>query len=172
MSQTKILLQKLSLLLALSICSSFAVALPEDQNQPIHVSADRATLNEKTGVAVYSGAVEIRQGTMVLKGNRVEMHRDSQGSISRIITTGSPAQFQQQAAANQPLTKAFGLRMDYSIPAQTVTITEQARVTQNADEFTGERIVYDMSKSVVDAFRSESQGGQRVQMIIQPKANP
>lgn len=147
-------------------------ALPGDQDQPIYVSADHATMNDLTGVAVYTGEVEIRQGTMILLGSRVEMHRDAQGSISRIITTGSPAEFQQQASPAQPLTKAFGLRMDYRVPTQTVTITEQARVLQDADEFTGERIVYDMDKSVVDAFRSETQGGQRVQMVIQPKANP
>lgn len=159
-------------LLALLLSSFKAFALPEDQDQPIYVSADRATMNEITGIAVYTGDVEIRQGTMILIGARVEMHRDAQGSISRIIATGSPAQFQQQASANQPLTRAYGLRMDYSVAAQTVTITEQARVTQDADEFTGDRIVYDMSKSVVDAFRSEAQGGQRVQMVIQPKATP
>ena len=158
-----------ALLLTVSITSH---ALPQDQDQPIYVSADQASMNEITGIAIYTGDVEIRQGTMILQGSRVEMHRDAQGSINRIITTGSPAQFQQQASPNQPLTKAFGLRMDYNVPTQTVTITEQARVTQDADEFTGERIVYNMDKSVVDAFRSDSQGGQRVQMVIQPKANP
>lgn len=159
----------LGLLLVISLHS---YALPEDQDQPIYVSADHATMNEITGIAVYTGDVEIRQGTMILQGSRVEMHRDNQGSISRIVATGNPAQFQQQATPNQPITRAYGLRMDYRVPTQTVTITEQARVTQGADEFTGERIVYDMDKSVVDAFRSESQGGQRVQMVIQPKANP
>lgn len=163
----------LQLLLTIFLCVSISAhALPEDQDQPIHVSADQASMNEMTGIAIYTGNVEIRQGTMILLGSRVEMHRDAQGSINRIITTGSPAQFQQQASPSQPLTKAFGLRMDYSIPTQTVTITEQARVTQDADQFTGERIVYNMDKSVVDAFRSDSQDGQRVQMIIQPKANP
>ncbi|MCD8513973.1 MAG: lipopolysaccharide transport periplasmic protein LptA [Nitrincola sp.] len=160
------------ILALLLVISAYSFALPEDQDQPIYVSADHATMNEITGIAVYTGDVEIRQGTMILQGSRVEMHRDAQGSISRIIATGSPAQFQQQASPNQPLTRAYGLRMDYRVPTQTVTITEQARVTQGADEFTGERIVYDMDKSVVDAFRSESQGGQRVQMVIQPKANP
>lgn len=160
------------ILALLLVISTYSFALPEDQDQPIYVSADHATMNEITGIAVYTGDVEIRQGTMILQGSRVEMHRDAQGSISRIIATGTPAQFQQQASPNQPLTRAFGLRMDYRVPTQTVTITEQARVTQGADEFTGDRIVYDMDKSVVDAFRSESQGGQRVQMVIQPKANP
>lgn len=159
-------------LASLLLFSMHTLALPDDQDQPIYVSADQASLNERTGVAVYTGAVEIRQGSMTLQGSRVEMHRDGQGSISRIITTGSPAEFQQQASPNQPVTKAYGLRMDYQVTTQTVTITENARVVQDADEFTGERIVYDMDNSIVDAFRSEAQGGQRVQMVIQPKANP
>lgn len=170
MLRIKNMLRTLSVMLLMISLHSYA--LTEDQEQPIYVSADQASMNEITGVATYTGDVEIRQGTMILQGSRVEMHRDAQGNINRIITTGSPAQFEQQAAPNQPLTRAFGLRMDYQVPTQTVTITEQARVTQNADEFTGERIVYDMDKSVVDAFRSESQGGQRVQMVIQPKVNP
>lgn len=159
-----------SLIAVLMVVSLPALALSDDQEQPIHVSADQASMNELTGVAVYTGTVEIRQGTMTLEGSRVEMHRDSQGNISRIITTGSPARFEQQASPEQPLTKAYGLHMDYRVPTQTVTITEDARVTQDADEFTGERIIYDMDKSVVDAFRSESQDGQRVQMVIQPRA--
>ncbi len=161
-----------ALVIVLLTVSVYSHALPEDKEQPIHVSADHATMNDITGVAVYTGDVEIRQGTMILQGSRVEMYRDDEGSIARIITTGTPAQFQQQATPDQPLTKAYGLHMDYRVPSQTVTITEEARVTQDADEFTGERIIYDMEKSVVDAFRSETQGGQRVQMVIQPKANP
>jgi lipopolysaccharide export system protein LptA len=159
------------LVLLLVMLSQTVHALPEDQDQPIYVTADQASMNEITGIAVYTGSVEIRQGTMLMLGSRVEMHRDDSGSISRIISTGSPAEFHQQASANQPVTKAYGLRMDYRVPTQTVTITENARVLQDADEFTGERIVYDMDKSIVDAFRSESQDGQRVQMVIQPKGN-
>lgn len=156
---------------ALLIMSQTLYALPEDQNQPIYVTADQASMNELTGIAVYTGSVEIRQGSMLMLGSRVEMHRDDTGSISRILSTGSPAEFHQQASANQPVTKAYGLRMDYIVPTQTVTITENARVLQDADEFTGERIVYDMDKSIVDAFSSDKQGGQRVQMVIQPKGN-
>ena len=161
----------LHLISALLIISQSAQALPEDQDQPIYVTADHASMNELTGIAVYTGSVEIRQGTMVMQGSRVELHRDNAGSISRILSTGSPAEFRQQASAQQPVTRAYGLRMDYSIATQTVTITESARVQQDDDEFTGERIVYDMDKSVVDAFGSEDQGGQRVQIVIQPKGN-
>lgn len=147
---------------------TLAQALPEDSQQPIHVSADRASMNERTGVTVYTGNVEIVQGTMVIRGARVELHRNDAG-VQRIISTGSPAQFQQQPSADQPLTKAYGERMDYRVGKQEVTITESARVDQGRDTFTGERIVYNMDKAVVNAFGSDSDSGQRVQMVIQPK---
>ncbi len=147
---------------------ALAQALPEDQQQPIHISADHASMNERTGITVYTGNVEIVQGTMVIRGARVELHRNDEG-VQRIISTGKPAQFQQQPKHDQPLTKAYGERMDYRVNKQEVTITEAARVDQGRDTFTGERIVYNMKQAVVNAYGSEKDSGQRVQMVIQPK---
>ena len=159
------------LLLATLLTLPFAAhALPEDQQQPIHISADRASMNERTGVTVYSGRVEIVQGTMVIRGQRVELHRTAAGNVERIISTGKPAEFQQQPRKDQALTKAYGERMDYHVTQQEVTITESARVDQGQDSFTGERIIYNMEKAIVNAFGSDSDAGQRVQMVIQPKS--
>jgi lipopolysaccharide export system protein LptA len=154
--------------LLLSLTSA-AHALPEDRNQPINISADRASMNERTGVTVYTGNVEIIQGSMELRGDRVELHRAADGSIDRIISTGKPAEFQQQPAVDQPLTKAYGDKMDYRVKKQEITITENARVDQGKDTFTGERIVYNMEHALVNAFGSDRQGGERVRMVIQPK---
>lgn len=154
--------------LLLSLSASVQ-ALPEDRNQPINVSADRASMNERTGITVYTGDVEIIQGSMEIRGERVELHRAADGSIDRIISTGKPARFQQQPSVDQPLTKAYGERMEYRVKQQEVTITENARVDQSKDTFTGERIVYNMARAVVNAFGSDREGGERVKMVIQPK---
>lgn len=158
------------LLTALLLTFSTSVqALPEDRNQPINVSADRASMNERTGITVYTGDVEIIQGSMEIRGERVELHRAADGSIDRIISTGKPAKFQQQPSAEQPLTKAYGDKMDYRVKQQEITITENARVDQAKDTFTGERIVYNMERALVNAFGSDRKGGERVKMVIQPK---
>jgi len=160
-------------LLCLSSClflAPAAHALPSDKNEPIYISADKASMNEQTGITVYTGRVEIRQGSMLLLGDRVELRRASDGEIERIISTGNPAEFHQQHREGQPLTKAYGQNMNYHVTQQQVTITNQARVVQGNDNFTGERIVYNMDQAVVDAFGSES-GGQRVEMVIQPRSS-
>ncbi|KEA63261.1 LptA, protein essential for LPS transport across the periplasm [Marinobacterium lacunae] len=156
--------------LLLSGVAESTLALPEDRSQPIHISANSASINEKTGVTVYSGQVEISQGSMKIRGDRVELYRSADGDVNRIVSIGKPAEFEQQPKASDPVTHAYGLRMEYKINSQQVTISEQAKVEQGQDTFTGERIVYNMDKAIVDAYSSES-GDQRVKMVIQPKSS-
>ena len=61
-------------LLALAV-PLVTIALPvAAQNQaPIHVEADRLDLDQRAGTAVYTGNVDIRQGNMQLRGERVTM---------------------------------------------------------------------------------------------------
>ncbi|GGB83603.1 lipopolysaccharide export system protein LptA [Marinobacterium zhoushanense] len=168
--RAKRLLQATLCCLALSSAAPSVLALPEDRSEPINISADSASINEKTGVTVYSGRVEISQGSMKIRGDRIELYRSGDGDVDRIVAIGKPAQFEQQPKADEPVTHAYGLRMEYRISAQTVTINEQAKVEQGQDTFTGERIVYNMDKAIVDAYGSED-GDQRVKMVIQPKSS-
>ena len=155
----------LAALLALSI-SGTSLALPTDRNQPIHISADTATIDDNTGITTYSGNVEIAQGTLKINARNVDLHRNASG-VSRILATGN-VKFQQQAASDKPLTNAYGERMDYQVDRQEITITGNARVVQQKDTFTGQKIIYNLEKSLVNAFSGDD-GQSRVQMVIQPK---
>jgi lipopolysaccharide export system protein LptA len=109
------------------------------------------------------------QGSMQMKANKVELVRKND-DIDSIIATGTPASFQQKPAANKPITTAYGMKMVYKIKDQTITITDKAKVVQEKDSFSGERIVYQMDKAIVNAYGGSGSSGERVQMIIQPKA--
>lgn len=145
-------------------------ALPTDKDQPIYVAADRASIDENKGITIYTGEVEITQGSMVLKGDRVELYRDSEGAVDRIISNGEPAYFEQQPEVDQAITYATGKILDYKVANQLLLITENARVEQGGDEFTGAKIEYDMDKALVDAFSDQDQN-KRVRMVIQPSGN-
>lgn len=152
--------------LALSLFNiSLAQALPEDRQQPIDVVADNATMDETSGVTVLTGNVKIVQGTMLITSAKLDISRDENGDISKMVATGKPAYFQQIQQKGQPLTKAYGSTMVYLVTNQTVTITGNARVEQQKDKFTGEKVIYHMDKAIVNAIG----GKQRVKMIIQPK---
>lgn len=145
-----------------------AVALESDRDQPIYVAADRASIDDNTGITVYTGNVDISQGSMILRGDRVELRRDADGNVDQIISDGEPAYFEQQPSAEQAVTVATGKKLDYAVGTQLLKITGDAKVTQAGDEFTGARINYDMDKALVDAF-SDTKSDKRVRMVIQPR---
>lgn len=153
-----------------SVFALNAQAMPEDANQPIHISADKASMNDNTGMTVYTGNVMVTQGSMKLEGARIEMRRGKTGGISTIVTTGSPARLQQRPSQDKPITHAYGKRMIYHVNNKKITIEQDARVEQGKDVFTGQRIIYNMQTSVVNAFSSDD-GSHRVEMVIQPQNN-
>lgn len=159
-------------LLALTalLASNHSLALPEDRSKPIHISADSAQIDEKTGVTHYKGDVSIRQGTLLIEADEVELYR-ADGDIERLIATStrSAAHFRQKPTAAQPWTDAWGSKLEYEIKKQSLTISGNGKVQQGKDHFSGERIVYNIERSIVNAFGGK-QGKGRVQMVIQPKA--
>ncbi len=146
-----------------------AMAMPEDAQQAIHITADSATRNDQTGITVYKGDVLLTQGSMKVIGDSIEL-RQSGTRVSTIIAKGSPAEFQQRPEAGKEVTHAYGEVLDYNIRTKELEITGQAKISQGSDSFSGNRIIYDMNRSTVNAFGDNSANGQRVQMIIQPKA--
>ncbi|MEH6576367.1 MAG: lipopolysaccharide transport periplasmic protein LptA [Amphritea sp.] len=164
---TSFLPRTFSLLLALTL-SSATLALPTDKSKPIHISADSATRNDLTGITIYKGRVKVSQGSMHISGDIVELHQNADG-VSVILANGAPAHYQQRPEAEQEITHAFGKKLNYDTRTQELTITGQAKVTQGGDTFSGDRIIYDMKQSTVDAFSDSNIEGSRVQMVIQPK---
>ena len=160
----------LSALLISSLFASQVSALPTDREEPIYVEADAASIDDAKGITVYTGSVKITQGSMILKGDRVELYRDDAGDINQIISLGKPAHFQQQPQLDQKVTYATGNKLDYTVSSQFLVITDDAKVTQGADSFTGAKINYDMANAKVKAF-SDSDSNKRVQMVLQPRSD-
>jgi len=65
-------LSLLILLLSLVIGLGQAHARSDDNEQPLHITADTAELNDKTGISIYRGNVRMVQGTTIITGE----HRD------------------------------------------------------------------------------------------------
>ncbi|MEM5530672.1 lipopolysaccharide transport periplasmic protein LptA [Gammaproteobacteria bacterium AS21] len=149
------------------LISPLSYALPDDREKPMDASANNATLDDATGLTTLTGDVKVVQGSMNITASKLVIYKDKNGDVSKMIATGNPAFFSQQQQANQPVSKAWGSTMNYSVTKQTVTITGNARVEQLKDKFTGQKIVYHMDKALVQA----TGGKQRVKMILQPKGN-
>lgn len=152
---------------------STAYALPTDSQQPIHVQADKADLDNDKGVLIYRGNVIITQGTMKVMGHTVTITRNKDGGVSVMTSDGSPAYFEQQPEINEPVVKAYGNRIQYQVANKKVVLEGNAKVIQKGNTFTGKRAVYDTAKGKISAVGSTEKttkdANGRIQMVIQPE---
>ncbi|RDB44542.1 lipopolysaccharide transport periplasmic protein LptA [Halomonas sp. DQ26W] len=151
--------------------SGGAVAQQRDADQPVEVEADRLDLDDAAGTAVYTGAVDIRQGTMQLTGDRVEIRRNQAGELTRATATGERAYIEQQPDPDEPVVRGWGRTIIYHVAERRVELIDQAELHQRGDTFDGGYLEYFLDRRVVQA-RSESEGvegRQRIRMTLQPE---
>ena len=77
----------LLLLLGTLTFSVNVVALTSDANQPIHIQADAAVMDDANGSSVYRGNVIIEQGTLQIKADEVEIITSDSEVIHIIAST-------------------------------------------------------------------------------------
>ena len=145
-----------------------AVALAEDREQPIEISADRAERDEGQGTTTYAGGVVMQQGSMRIDATEVIIYND-RNKVTKIVALGEPAQYQQKPSADDGLVVAQAQRLEYDIAAETLRLIEGASLKQEGTSLSGNRIDYDVRRAVVKAGSNEAQT-ERVRMVIPPRA--
>ena len=74
------------------LSSVAALALPEDRDQAIYIQSDRAERDERKGTTVYTGDVEIDQGSLHISAERVTIRStDDEVSASAATEDRKPA---------------------------------------------------------------------------------
>nr|WP_189466467.1 lipopolysaccharide transport periplasmic protein LptA [Halomonas qijiaojingensis] len=147
-----------------------AQALESDASAPIEVTADRLDLDDRAGTAVYTGDVDIRQGSMQLTGNRVEIQRNEAGEVTRVTATGNRAYIEQQPAPDEPIAKGWGRTIIYHAAERRVELIDQAELHQARDTFDGGYVQYYLDRRTVQARADvEGQERQRVRMTLNPE---
>ncbi|MGW8227944.1 MAG: lipopolysaccharide transport periplasmic protein LptA [Gammaproteobacteria bacterium] len=155
-----------SLCLGLLLISPVSWSLESDRQQPIHIQADRITVDEKQGVSYYEGNVQFTQGSLQVNGDEITVYL--QGDVlHKIIVTGSPATLQQQPEPDQELVHSKAARMEYDAQQQIVTLIDNAQVEQGPNSFAGDFIEYDTRTNKVSARKGEAEDS-RVHVIISP----
>jgi len=161
-------LSKITLFAATALASmvSFnANALPSDAQQPIHLLADKATYSERTGVTSYSGNVTITQGTLKLAADNITVNLSNSRSILSAVATGRPATMQQVVTKEKGLARGQANKIDYNAQNGIVTLTGNAKLTQNGASFAGNVIRYSLKVGDVEATAG---GSQRVELVFPP----
>ncbi len=142
-------------------------ALSGDALQPIMVEADKVIIDEKKGISTYSGDATVRQGTLMLSAQRIELFMLNR-SLNKVIAHGSKqerAQYKQNQPNQPRFVEATATNIVYLVKKNFVYLKGNARLTQGFDSFSGEEIDYDIENDKVIAKQSED-GTRRVRFKI------
>ncbi len=168
----------LSTLLGL-LCGCFlaahALALPEDRDQPMNITADEGTFKSGSGEAHFRGNVYLKQGTLELWADTLDVIRDPEtGDIKFLEAHGEPAIYQEQVEADSGLLKMRGLRIEYK-PEEDVVISEgEAHLEQEGNETDAHYILYNVTNETLEV-RSRRANGEdpdapQATWVLQPQS--
>jgi lipopolysaccharide export system protein LptA len=158
-----------AILVTALLAAALLVAVPApaaDQDQPIDIAADGVEIDDGRQLSVYTGNVEVRQGSMQLWADQVTVHHQASRQPQRITALGAPARYRQLTDDGKEV-KARSRRMEYDADSAEVVLIGDAQLTQGRDRFQSDRILYDRTRAVVKAGAS-AQGRQRVRISIDP----
>ena len=162
-----LLLHTAVLLLAL-VPGAMTSALPDDQDQPIRITADTAIRDEKQGFTVYSGNVHMIQGSLDIEADKITIYHAT-AQADKIIAEGKPARMQQKPAVDEPLVRARAEVIEYFKIENRVHLTKDAHITQDGSSVTGDSIDYFIAEQLVKAESDKETEGNRVRVVIEPQ---
>lgn len=150
--------------LVLVLVPAVSQALPDDTEQPIHIRADRAQIDRHAQTIVYSGSVQVDQGTMRLTADELIVEYEDQ-SVVRISAQGQPARYQQELENDLGQVRAGARSIVYDTRQERLELAGDAVLTQGGNEIMGESIRYDIIAGRVDA---EAGDERPVRVTVQP----
>jgi lipopolysaccharide export system protein LptA len=173
-------------LLALACClMGSAFAEKADRTKPMNAEADSLHYDDVKQTSVFTGNVVITKGTMIIRGDVVEVRQDNEGFQfgTATATGGKRAFFRQKrdtaAGAGDEWIEGEGEIITYDSKADVVTFSKNAimrrlRGAVLADETTGAVITYNNTSDVfnvwggLNAAGAPAPGG-RVRAVISPR---
>ena len=128
--------------------------LAQDTNLPVEVTADNLSVDQETGIAIFSGNVLIGQGEMRLSAPRVlVVYLAEQKGIDRMEATGGVTLVSGPDAAESD-------RADYSIAEGTIVMTGNVLLDQGPNALSADTMTVQLSDGT-------AQMSGRVKTIIQ-----
>ena len=155
------------LILLMAFVASLVLALPEDKKQPIEIEAQSVIVDETTGFSEFSGNAEVRQGSLLLLAELIQVQTNNDEVVS-VTAKGSlekPAKYVQSQENQSRFIEAFATLITYDVNAGMIFLVGNARLVQGFDSFSGNTLNYDINNDKVVVKGSED-GTERVKFKI------
>jgi len=155
-----------------------------DRDKPMLIEADAMRHDENKLLTHFTGRVVAVKGTMVLRGDRMEVQQDAQGQQVAHVWAAPKERvfFRQKREGVDEFTEGEGEMAIYDSQADVVTLVQRAEIrilrgTELADQINGQKIVFNNTTEVmtVDGPPKGSAAiagrDQRVRAVLTPRKN-
>lgn len=161
-----------AILVAAALGAAPVHAEKADREKPINLESDRVSVDDAKQIATFEGRVVLTQGTLIIRGDRMEVRQDNQG-FKTGITWGNLAYFRQKREGFDEYIEGWAERIEYDGRADKVQLFNRASMKKGSDEVRGNYISYDANTEFFQVTGGSTQtsatGDGRVRAVIQPK---
>jgi lipopolysaccharide export system protein LptA len=165
------------LLVLLLLLPAVVQAEKADRGKPLHVESDRVSVDDIKQLSVFDGNVVLTQGTMTLRGDRMEVRQDKEG-FKQGTVWGKRAYFRQKRDGVDEWIEGWAERIEYDSRAEKVQLFVRAALKRGDDDVAGDYISYEVATEFFQVIGGGAKAASsnnpegRVRAVIQPKTKP
>lgn len=159
-----------------------ALAERADRDKPVNLEADRIIIDDAKKVNVFEGNVQLVQGTLTIRSEKLLVSQDAEG-FQNGVASGGPgglARFRQKREGKDEYVDGEAERIVHDGKTEKTEFFQRARVKSGLDEVRGQYISYDgknenylVSSGPAGTIAAPMPGkDNRVRAVIQPKNKP
>ena len=163
--------------LAALLLMTAAHAEKADREKPVNLDADKITVDDARKTHIFEGNVQLTQGTLIIKADKIVVTQDANG-YQVGVATGGPgglARFRQKREGRDEYIDGEAERIVNDAKADKSELFERAKMRSGGDEVRGQYISYDGKTE--NYVVTNGPGGtvapsgksERVHAVIQPK---
>jgi lipopolysaccharide export system protein LptA len=153
-----------------------------DRDKPVNLEADRITVDDAKRIDILEGNVQLIQGTLIIRSDKIVVTQDLDGFQSGVATGGAGglARFRQRREGKEEYVDGEAERIVHDGKAEKTEFFQRAHIKSGNDEVRGQYIAYD-GKNETYLVTSGPSGttaaplpgkDSRVHAVIQPKKKP
>lgn len=150
--------------------SALVAGIEEDFTKAIAVDSKYQFADKKSKKSIFKEQVHIKQGSLNVYADEVEVDASMGEGNEIFIATGKPATYSQKEAEGTEI-KASANKIEYRRQSRTLTLDGNAQLKQNNSSVKGELIIFNMQLEQIMAEGEDQESG-RVTTIFQPEAKP
>ena len=159
--------------LCMGLCSLSPPAQAEkaDRQAPTNIDSDKLDHDDKTKRSIFTGNVVLTKGSLILRGDRLELQQLPDGRAQAVVT-GKPARFRQKREAVAEWMEGEGALITYNDQTEIAVLTGNAVMRRvgpahELDRVSGDRLRYN---NITEFYEVEIKPGQpRARMTLMPR---